>query len=498
MTTASYKTPRLFFTLLTSIVWVLLPVSATTSYFLDPHWNGVTNGTASAPWRSLTENSWVQINSSLRTDDVIVFFSARPKTSDVDNCYDSNLDGKQDGIDLVKRTTESRFFLTFDGGSFFKAQDTGRWVSNSGKSMCKVKHFNSQNSDHKKISRISINKFKIEKCDNGKAIAICGDFWTISNCDVFHTPQVHDGPLILLVPVADKRHGGSDYYAPACTDISMINNTIHHSCGELIYLGGGGCLQPDSIGGELCKGFPSHTNITISKNILYEGGIYGQEGDAIDCKGGLSNVRIVGNEIRDMHSPVYRAITMKGQNWDTLATQAIIEKNFIHHCTHLDDAAIAIVNNWGTPGIVEIRNNIVAFNDRSAIKIYGGKAIRIINNTLYRNGGLGIDIQDGIVTIQNNLLIDNLNKNQIFFKGQAVTCSNNGFSGVGFKECSNCIEELSDKILTDVSKNNFSPSKNIKNIQKGIPDKLFLDDFTGKIRSSDSWTLGAFEMINNK
>lgn len=488
---------RPFIILLTIIILVIyLPLCAMTSYFVDPLWNGITSGTANAPWRSLTTDSWARINTSLRTSDVTLYFSARLRASDVDNCYDIDQDGNQDGIDLVKKTTEGSFFLTLDGGSFFKTRDTGHWTPNKGNSMCKVRHFNSQNASRTKISRIIINKFRIEKNDNGKAIAICGDFWTISNCDIYHTPEVHDGPLILLVPVADKQHGGSNYSAPACTDISIINNKVHHSCGELIYLGGGGCTQIDSIGGEFCKGFPSHKNITVAGNALYEGGVYGQEGDAIDCKGGLSNVHIVNNNIFNMHSPVYRAITMKGQNWDTLATQAIIERNYIHHCTGLDDAAIAIVNNWGTPGIVEIRNNIVAFNDRSAIKIYGGRAIRVMNNTLYRNDGLGIDIQGGNVTVQNNLLIDNSNRNQIFFNGPKVLCTNNGFSGEGFKKCSNCIEGFSNKIFTNVSENNFIPSKATVNIKKGIPDKLFLDDYTGKIRKSDSWTLGAVEIFN--
>ena len=477
------------------IYWSPLPISAVTSYFIDPQWNGVTNGTTSSPWRSLNAESWAQINNSLRTGDVTVYFSARLRSNDFDNCYDTDQDGKQDGIDLLKKSTLTQFILTLDGGSLFKTRDTGEWSPNKSNSMCKVRHFNSQNANHTKINGIKINKFRIEKNDNGKAIAICGDFWTISNCDIYHTPQVHDGPLILLVPVADKQHGGSNYNAPACTDIAIVNNKIHHSCGELIYLGGGGCTQIDSIGGEMCRGIPSHKNITVAGNSLYEGGIYGQEGDAIDCKGGLSNVRIIGNDIHDMHSPVYRAITMKGQNWDTLALQAIIEKNYIHHCTGLDDAAIAIVNNWGTPGIVEIRNNIVAFNDKSAIKIYGGRAIRVINNTLFRNDGLGIDIQGGSVTVQNNLLIDNSNKSQISFKGPAVICSNNGFSGEGFKMCSNCIEGLSNKIFTNISENNFVPSKAKMNIKIGIPDKFFFDDYTGKIRKSDSWTLGAFEIF---
>ena len=489
---------RFIFFLISMLFGIIPPLSATALYFVDPLWNGNTLGTASSPWKSLTANCWTQINETLRTSDVTLFFSARPRAHDIDNCYDTDLDGKQDGIELIKKTTQSKFTLSFDGGSFFKTSDSGNWAKNDGKSMCKVLHFNSQNEKHSKISRIKINKFRIEKDDNGKAVSICGDFWMISNCDIYHTPQVNDGPLIFLVPVADKQHKGTNYYAPNCTDISIINNQIHHSCGELLYLGGGGCTQIDSTGGAPCRGFPSHTNITIAKNSFYEGGVYGQEGDAIDCKGGLSNVHITGNEIYNMHSPAYRAITMKGLNLDTLVTQAIIEKNYIHHCTGLDDAAIAIVNNWGTPGIVEIRNNIVAFNDKSAIKIYGGRAIRVINNTLFSNGGLGIDIQGGNITVQNNLLIANSNKNQIHFKGSQVKCSNNGFSGNGFKMCSNCVSGLSARTFINVIKSNFLPSKGSNILQIGIPDKNFSDDFTGKNRNSDTWTLGAFETSNNK
>jgi hypothetical protein len=491
---------KLFFLSFIMVIWCskYSLLFALTTLFVDPNWNGVERGTALEPWKFLSSNSWYTINELLRTTDVTVYFSARPASSDTGNCYDVDHDGNQDGIELTKKITDSNFSLTFDGGSYFRTGNNIKWSVNNGKSMCKVKHFNSQNANHAKYNHIVITKFRIEKNDNGKAIAICGDFWTISDCDIYHTSQVHDGPLILLVPVADKQYQGSNYYAPPCTDIVLKNNKIHNSCGELIYLGGGGCLQIDSTGNHLCSGFPSHKNITITGNELYEGGIYGQEGDGIDCKGGLSNVIISGNEIHDMHAPAYRAITMKGQRLDGVSQQAIIEKNYIHHCTGLDDAAIAIVNNWGTPGSVDIRNNIIAFNDKSAIKIYGGKTIRIIYNTLFNNRGAGVIVEGGRVTIKNNLLIENDNRYQLYFKNAAVICSNNGFSGEGFTLCSDCTKGLSSKIFFDVSAGNFFPSNGKRIFKKGIPDTNFSDDFSGKRRDSVSWTLGAIERFDSK
>jgi hypothetical protein len=471
---------------------------AKTSYFVDPLWVGAELGTQQFPWKRLTDNTWSQINLALQTGNVTVFFAAHPKATEIDNCYDTDHDGKQDGIDLVRRTEDNSFLLTLDGGSFFRAGNVGEWSSNSSKAMCKINDINSQNEKHRKISRIAINKFRIEKNDNGKAISICGDFWEISNCDIYHTPQVHDGPLIDVVPVADKAHEGSSYHSVPCTDIRIHDNLIHHSCGELIYVGGGGCSKSDPTGQELCQGFPSHKNIFIYNNSFFAGGVYGQEGDAIDCKGGLSNVHIVNNTIFNMKSPSYRAIVMQGQTAATEGQQAIIERNFIHHCTGLMDAAVAIVNNWGTPGKVIVRNNVIAFNDKSAIKVYGGRSIDIMNNTIYKNDGYGIDIEGGTVTVMNNLLIDNTDKYQVFRRNAVVKCFNNGFSGECQDACNHCIEMLSSGVFRNASGNDFIPMSNSKVLEKGIPISGFSEDISGKVRKAGSWTLGAFEMIGDR
>lgn len=472
------------------LVFFCIPSIARTDFYVDPQWTKKENGSSQHPWKSLSDKSWEIINAALLRSDVTVFFSSHPESIDSDNCYDPNNDLQQEGIELTKKMTDSKFYLTFDGGSLYNSNIQGKWEINRGKSMCRIKHFNSQNDIRKKTNRIKINKFRIEKNDNGKALSICGDYWTISNCDIYHSPLVKDGPLILIVPVADKEHGGSNYNAPQCTDITLTNNKIHNSCGELIYLGGGGCTKVDSTGNNYCQGFPSHKNITISNNYLYEGGIYGQEGDGIDCKGGLSNVLISNNEIFNMHSPAYRAITTKGIN------NAIIEKNYIHNCTGLDDAAIAIVNNWGTPDKVDIRNNIITFNDRSGIRIYGGKNINIINNTIYNNKGHGIELLGGSGSVVNNLLIDNLKPDQIFSRNNSIICSNNGFSGKNRNFCNNSVFNLTDKIFRNVNMTDFSLSDGVNRLQIGIPWKNFSDDFKGKVRNRKFWTIGALEKQN--
>jgi hypothetical protein len=474
-------------------IFIEVALHAEDTLYVDPEWNGGTQcGSSSFPWQSLSKSAWDNINKKLMYNDVMVIFSAYAASKNRENVYDSDHDLKQNGIELMARTAATKFNLTFDGGSLYNTCEMGIWKLNRTTKMCKIKHFNSQNSSQKKISHIKINKFRIEKNDDGKALTICGDSWVISNCDIYHTKDVKDGPLVLLVPVADKRHGGSDYNAPACSCISIVDNQIHSSCGELIYLGGGGCTNADSTGINNCQGFPSHTNITISGNTLYEGGVYGGEGDAIDCKGGISNLFIVKNVIHNMHSSQYRAITLKGQNYKIDTSLTVIEKNYIHHCTGLDDAAIAIVNNWGTPGIIAIQNNIIVFNDRTGILVYGGKNIEITYNTICNNSGYGVAVLGGRVSVKNNLLIDNSESIQLYSISKNLFCLKNGFSGGQVRCCNQCISNLNGSIFSNADKQNYSIVKTTE-LQIGTPSEKFFDDFNGQIRSNKAWTLGALE-----
>ena len=122
----------------------------------------------------------------------------------------------------------------------------------------------------------------------------------------------------MIVPTADAAHEGSSSYCAASSTITIQNNTIHNSGGELIYVGGAGCAVNDSnLSDTNCNGKPSHSGITISGNTMYGCGSWASQGDCIDMKGGLTNVTISRNDISNtLADNNYRAIVGQGIQTD--------------------------------------------------------------------------------------------------------------------------------------------------------------------------------------
>ncbi len=452
----------------------------------------------SAPFKYLDENAWNIINGSLTNENVIVFLSSREASMDQDEVYDRDSDGISHEIDVCYKDPKAFFTLTFDGKSIYNANgNKPKWILYKGYSRCKVAGFNSQNERHCKFSHVVIDGFRIEKSGDGKAIAICGDYWTVKNCDISHNKTATNGPLVYIVPTADGNHEGSSYYAPACHAISIENNVIHDSHGELIYIGAGACSKSDPTGEGACMGFPSHSDIIIRNNKLYNGGIFGGQGDGIDCKAGISNLLISGNEIFNNNSPTSRGIVLEGQSISGPVQNIIIESNYIHHCTHLEDAAIALADSWGTPKGVLIRNNIIANNDAIGIKVYDGVAIKILNNTIIKNRSFGIWVSSGTVEIRNDLLIENNNgAAQASLSGKYQN-SHNGFSNTwGPGSCNNCVAHCSSSDLADAAKGCFWLKSGAPEIDKGVDLPQASKDFLGNNRVSP-FDIGAYEYPSN-
>ena len=471
------------------------PSQGMTYFFVDSDWNGSKTGSEKTPWKYLDASAWAKINGALQGDDVTVYFSAREAKLDVDDTYDVDGDRIQDGIELNNRSDAGNHYLILDGGSKYNTNDLSpAWQSYVGASKCKIRFINSQNTSHVKRSRVVIDGFRIEQNSRGKAVAICGDEWTVRNCDIYNTLGASDGPLVFIVSTADGAHEGSNSYCEASRGINIENNRIHDSYGELIYVGGAGCSQYDASGEIYCAGFPSHSDITIKKNTIYNGGRYGAEGDGIDLKAGLTNVTITGNEIVNT-GPSARAIVTQGQKRSGQNQNYIIEKNYIHDCTRLDDAAIAIVNGWGTPKGMEVRNNIIVLNKGVGIKIYDGFSLAVYNNTIYKNSSNGIIVSKGEVGVINNLLIDNNGGgNQASLFPDTTISEYNGYSNSWGGTCGTCVPGLMRDDLVDVTNSNFSLSNNSTAIDNGKTLQSFSDDYAGRHRPlGPGWDIGAFE-----
>jgi hypothetical protein len=462
-------------------------------FYIDPKYTGSTrNGSSTSPWISLDSAAWMVVNNALQSQNVTVFCSARKAASDTDQVY-----GAPSEIDLNQRTNTSSFILTFDGRSMYNTNNVSpNWQSYYGTSKCNVRDFNAQNSTHSKRSNITIDGFRISMTASGKAVSICGDNWTLKNSDIFHAPGVKDGPLVLIVPTADSAHEGSSSYCPASANITIANNTIHDSYGELIYVGGGGCSSVDSTGTSLCMGFPAHNGVTIQGNILYNGGVYGAQGDGIDVKGGLYNLKIINNTIYSLNDPGasgIRAIVHQGARYGDPDQNNLIANNYIHDAK-VEDAAIALVNSWGTPRGIEVRNNIIANASKVGIKIYNGSNLSLYNNTIYKSGSYGISVTAGTVVIQNNLLLsNNAGGTQTSISG-TITSTHNAFSNTWGGTCASCVSGLTSSDVVNADGGNLHPAIGSQVLDVGITLSSFTIDLDGTPRPQGSgWDIGAYE-----
>ena len=399
---------------------------AATTFYVDSDWSGTQSGTTSEPWKYLTETAWAAINSALATNSVTVYFSARNAASDTDQAYDTNGDGAPDPIYLSARADTGSSVLTLDGNSKYNTSDTApSWASHSGESKNRVRYLTAQNPSHLKFNNITLHGFHVVTTDANKLIAIAGDNWIVENCVCEHTSTGSDGPGVYLIPTADSRHEGSADYTGRCTNIVIRNNMIHDTFGEALYIGGGGVMD-----GSPGSGYPSHSNIVIEGNTVYNAGVWGAEGDGMDVKGGIENLAIRGNEIYRINSTArVRAIVIQGQVSGASQT-TMIERNRIHDCTGIGDAAIAVVDTWGTPQAVMIRNNVIYNVNGSGIMVYNSQdTVRIYNNTISACGSLGI-ISLGQVAVMNNLVFGNNGERaQVAFVGGAAQCDHNAYSG---------------------------------------------------------------------
>src|SRR2546422_6862653 len=187
-----------------------------------------------------------------------------------------------------------------------------------------------------------------------------------------------------------------------------------------------------------CDGFTSHTNVLIQNNNIYNGGVYGAQGDGIDVKAGLSNLRIRNNTIYNLNDPSnsdIRAIVISGARTIDPDQNIIVESNFIYN-VRAEDAAIALADGWGTPKGIEVRNNVIANLQRGqGIKVYRGTNHKLYNNTIYKATDEGILVVTGSVTVSNNLLVgNNGGSDQASFSG-TVTSTNNGYSNTFGGSC---------------------------------------------------------------
>ena len=386
------------------------PPPAATVFYVDPDFAGTSNGSSSAPWRSLDTGAWAVLNANLALGNVTVYFSARQASSDTHQLTTTQIQ--------LWRTDGSANRLTLDGMSQYNANDANpTWSAYSGSSRFTVNYngwdaiTGTTNAPYL-ASNITIRGFRAFSTE-GKPLNLWGgNNMIVEYNEVSHLAFDGDGPGMLLqysrkageteVPCAPNMDHNC-----GVTNVIIRNNLIHNTQGEGIYIGG--------VEGQ---NFPAHSNITIENNTIYDvgQGLTGQ-GDGIDVKDASSNVIIRGNSI-------HMTTAKTGDDGIVTMSGGIIERNFIYNMGASGIVLSVTWNLYPSRNGTSVRNNIIVNcggepvnNWSHGIVVAGSTAgdqwtnLQIANNTIY--GILAASAGDGIgiylskysqSTVYNNLV----------------------------------------------------------------------------------------------
>ena len=181
-------------------------------------------------------------------------------------------------------------------------------------------------------------------------------------------------------------------------NVTIENNEIHDcgltANGEGIYVG----TDPLQAGG-----VPDRTKYINIKN----NHIYNTKGEGVDLKAGSSDCIVQNNLIHDTYEGYNGAI--HAGHWDSplIIPNYVIASNTIYNVTGNGGYGIIIKS-----GAISIYNNIIYNTTQYAIQVRDikgtGLTAKVYNNTLYKNSPGGIQIlNNAIVESKNNLLWGN-------------------------------------------------------------------------------------------
>jgi len=489
---------------LIAVVLIMPPCALGAVFYLDPDVSGGTQvGTQANPFNTLDASAWMIINHALAIDDVTVYCSARNAGTDTNQLWNAQ-------VDLTRKTPNPTGTLTFDGKSFWNSSDTTpNWSAYTGTSRCQMFGFVAESVAHTKYSKVTIDGFVItqDSSTGTSAILVCGDSWIIQNSDISSKPGTTVGPLIYWLSTSDDLHEGTDGYCNPQSGLVIQDNVIHDSRGELLYIGGAGCKLTASDADRFalrtdngaCGGVPSNSNLTIQRNRLYNCGSRGPQGDCIDVKAAVVNVTIRENDISgNRNDNNSRCIVMQGTA-DGETQNYLIERNKIHDCLGVDDAAIAIVQDWGTPNGIVVRNNIIAnvtgrVGECIHVDDTQAAGVQIYNNTISGCQSYGIVVFAGVVTVQNNAILNsNSGRAQTSMSG-TIASDHNAFAGTWGGTCTSCVPELASAAFTNVGTGDFTLPSTSLLIDKGTTIASFSDDYRNTLRPQGlAWDVGAYE-----
>ena len=314
--------------------------------------------------------------------------------------------------------------------------------------------------------------------------------------------------------VINSTHAG--IFLDDCHHITIKNSKTHNT-----YSSGIGVWYSNHIrvknnevslacndGGEECISIVDSYRVVVEYNEVHHNGPGSDGGEGIDVKQGSHDVLVAHNEVHHLNN----RIGLYTDPWNTHTYNITFDGNSVHDCTNF---GMAIASEMG--GLIEhvtFMNNLIYNNLDGGMAVGGWTAegqtvasnpirhINIINNTIYNNinsDGLYIANPDVIdIKVHNNIIGKN-DDSQIYIENtplSEVSLNSNLVEGItGHYGEKNQI--VANPLFVDAKNGDFHLMSNSPAINKGISNKLVLDDFDGTKRPQNAaWDIGAYEYNN--
>lgn len=545
---------RGLFAVLLAVACPAAPVAALTAYYVDPDNAGTRNGGVATPWQSLSDSgAWTAINSSLASDDVTVYFSARDAGSDIDETSAIGIH--------ISRTDTSTHVLTLDGMTKYNTNDgSPSWTDYPARTLTAtlsdaavvtgyfyngsrfyVTNGNPIDTTQVRNSYVTVQGFKTRPTTNQCVWYWVGYHVTVQHNECFRTDAPGVGPGFYFAGMREEVivDGSGNTCTPAsyqsCDGFEYLTiryNYIHETRGEGIYIGGIGDQDVPGVSAKV-------QTIEIDHNLIVDPGYQTGEGDGIDIKTmiGISGDKIWVHDnyirfiVKGVGTPRSCIETMSGiiaeRNYcdgGGLINQGISISSFwsFFNDTNRDGS---IVRNNAIINIAGIRAGIQCWGDTTDNPIPNTDFTHLVvdNNTVYSSandyGGIFLGTLCTNGTARNNLVYMNhagsagtgvfaaaqfttalqTHSNNLFYNSSGTVVHHNGTnytSGtIGSFEASG-VSSNPTFVSTSApyAPANFSIQTTSTAKDAGVTIGTFAVDFLGLPRPAGAaWDIGAYE-----
>ncbi len=476
-----------------------------TTFYVDPDRTGAQTGAAASPWASFSSSAWAAINSALLANDVTVYVSALKA--------DTTQQSRAWFLEF-QRSVSSSHRLTIDGCSLWNTNAvTPSWRTNA--QDISIAYTNrrvfmltgdgasalgwTRYSTYKKQDNITMRGFEIS--GSAARTSFAGDN-VIAEFLNIHDITAMAPALGILYTFMDDATNISQQLFPPCTNMTIRNVRIDTCQGEAIYIGSVDPDVPLSVQQQMGN---QHAGITITNVFIRNPGTGGGQGDGIDCKNGITNLRVSDVEIQGMSGMggIILPQTMVKTNQNILIERCFIHDSAISSDTRHGIFGVSSTGKYGYKGIT-IRNCIIARHYRGVQLDGSGSAledIQFYNNTIYGCDILGLSVSQVLnnAAVINNLVCDNNSLGlQASISGNNVVSDYNACHGLWQNSSegthSISLTALQDaNLLINIPFNNYTPQLGSPIIGRGQTLSSFSDDCFKSSRLNNFWDIGAVQ-----